>query len=49
VHDTMSLYEALDICKSQHMKIVSVSPRRETLEEVFVRVVGSAVSSKEAQ
>jgi ABC-2 type transport system ATP-binding protein len=49
VPENMSLYQALDICKSQNMKIVSVSPRRETLEEVFVRVVGSAVSSKEAQ
>lgn len=49
VPENMSLYQALDICKSQNMKIVSVSPRRETLEEVFVRVVGSAVKSKEAQ
>lgn len=49
VPESMSLYDALDICKAQHMKIVSVAPRRETLEEVFVRVVGSAVKNKETQ
>jgi len=49
VPENMSLYQALDICKAQNMKIVSVAPRRETLEEVFVRVVGSAVKNKEAQ
>ncbi len=47
VPETMSLYDALEICKSRNMKIVSVAPRRETLEEVFVRVVGSAAKGKE--
>lgn len=49
VPESMSLYDALDICKAQNMKIISVAPRRETLEEVFVRVVGSAVKNKETQ
>jgi ABC-2 type transport system ATP-binding protein len=49
VPENMSLYDALDACKAQHMQIVSVAPRRETLEEVFVRVVGSALKNKETQ
>jgi len=38
----MPLYTALDLCKSEQIRIVSVMPRRETLEELFVRVVGAA-------
>lgn len=38
----MSLYEALEICKQQNVNVVSVAPKRETLEELFVRVIGAA-------
>lgn len=37
-----SLYEALDLCKDQGVTVVSVAPKRETLEELFVRVIGAA-------
>lgn len=37
-----SLYDAFDLCKQENVTIVSVSPRRETLEELFVRTVGAA-------
>ncbi|MCC6699620.1 MAG: ABC transporter ATP-binding protein [Candidatus Hydrogenedentes bacterium] len=42
----MSVYDALDLIKAQSLSIVSVAPRRETLEELFVRVVGDAARSK---
>ncbi len=42
VPPTMSLYDAMDVMKSQSLTIVGVAPRRETLEELFVRVVGEA-------
>ena len=42
VPNKMSLYDALDLCKSLDVTISSVAPKRETLEELFVRVVGAA-------
>ncbi len=42
----VSLYDALDICKEQHVTLVGIRPRRETLEELFVRVVGDAVKER---
>ncbi|MFA6240666.1 MAG: ABC transporter ATP-binding protein [Candidatus Hydrogenedentales bacterium] len=42
VPPSMSLYDAMDVMKSQSLTIVGVAPRRETLEELFVRVVGEA-------
>ena len=42
VPNTLPLYEALDICKDNKVEIVSIAPKRETLEELFVRVVGDA-------
>ena len=42
VSNDLDPYEALAICKSQNLKLVSVAPRRETLEELFVRTVGEA-------
>lgn len=36
------LYAALDICKAEKLTLVGVRPRRETLEELFVRVIGAA-------
>jgi len=40
VPSSMSMYEALDVCKQAELDIASVAPRRETLEELFVRTVG---------
>ena len=37
-----SLYDAFDLCKQEKVTITSVAPRRETLEELFVRTVGTA-------
>lgn len=42
VPDEAHLYEALDRCKAAGLRLLSVAPRRETLEELFVRVVGAA-------
>ena len=42
VTSNLSSYEALEICKAQGLTLLSVAPRRETLEELFVRVVGAA-------
>ena len=44
---TMSVFSALDMCRQMNVKLVSVRPRRETLEELFVRVVGAAGKAKE--
>jgi len=38
----VSLYAAMDICRSHNVTVIAVKPRRETLEELFVRVVGKA-------
>ncbi len=38
----VSVYDALAICKAEGLNLISVAPRRETLEELFVRVVGAA-------
>lgn len=42
VSNELSAYDALALCKEQDLKLVSVAPRRETLEELFVRTVGEA-------
>lgn len=42
VSSELSAYDALALCKEQQLKLVSVAPRRETLEELFVRTVGEA-------
>ena len=42
VPSTMSTYDAMDFCKQADVQILSVRPRRETLEELFVRTVGAA-------
>jgi ABC-2 type transport system ATP-binding protein len=46
VDGTVPAYEALDICKSQGLTLLSVAPRRETLEELFVRIVGAAEADR---
>ena len=42
VTNNMDSYEALALCKEHQLNLVSVAPRRETLEELFVRTVGEA-------
>ncbi len=45
----MSIYDALDFVRAEKATVVSVAPRRETLEELFVRVVGDARIRKEGK
>jgi len=45
----MSLYDAVDICRQENINILSVAPRRETLEELFVRTVGDASHAEAAK
>lgn len=47
VPSTVSVYDVLAACKAQGASLTSVAPQRETLEELFVRVVGDAVRQKE--
>jgi len=42
VPETVDMFTALEACKASGATVVSVAPRRETLEEFFVRVVGKA-------
>lgn len=44
---SVSVYEALDLCKSGQVSLISVAPHRETLEELFVRVIGAAEENRE--
>lgn len=36
------VYEAIERCKVEQLSLISITPRRETLEELFVRVIGAA-------
>lgn len=49
VPPAMSLYDALEMMKAESVSVASVAPRRETLEELFVRVVGDAKAKKEGK
>jgi len=49
VAQTLSLYDAMEILKAHNLAVVSVAPRRETLEELFVRIVGDAKAKKEGK
>lgn len=42
VPEPVSVYAATEICKDKKVSLVSIAPRRETLEELFIRVVGAA-------
>mgnify|MGYP003793042713 CR=1 FL=1 len=42
VPTSMSIYDAVSLCKENNISINSIAPRRETLEELFVRTVGDA-------
>lgn len=44
----VSLYDALDLCKGHDLTLMNVRPRRESLEELFVRVVGAADKERAA-
>jgi len=46
VPDAMSVYQALEVCRSTGVTLQAIAPRRETLEELFVRVVGGAKNTK---
>ena len=46
VGGTWSTYDALEQCKARGLNLLSVAPRRETLEELFVRVVGEAEAKR---
>ena len=46
VPEGRSTYEALALCKDRGLTLVAVMPRRETLEELFVRVVGAAEAQR---
>jgi ABC-2 type transport system ATP-binding protein len=46
VGGTWSTYDALEQCKARGLNLISVAPRRETLEELFVRVVGEAEAKR---
>ncbi len=41
-----SVYDTLELCKAEQLTIISIAPRRETLEELFVRVVGAAEAER---
>ena len=44
----MSAYDGLRICEAKKLGLIAVAPRRETLEELFVRVVGEAAAERRA-
>lgn len=41
-----SPYDLLEWCRTRGVTLVGVSPRRETLEELFVRVIGAAEAAR---
>ena len=49
VPDETSVYDTLERCRTAGLRLLSISPRRETLEELFVRVVGAAEASVRKQ
>ena len=46
VPEDVSIYEAIEVCKAASLRVVSIAPRRERLEELFVRVVGAAAAER---
>jgi len=46
VTNGMTSYDAFDLCRAEGLEIAAVAPKRETLEELFVRVVGGAEAAK---
>jgi ABC-2 type transport system ATP-binding protein len=48
VPNDLSVYDALALCKEHSLNLLSVAPRRETLEELFVRTVVEAQNRSKA-
>lgn len=48
VPSSMSTYEAMEACKQAGLNVTSIAPRRETLEELFVRTVGAPPGEESA-
>lgn len=46
VPESVPAYEALELCRAASVNLLAVAPRRETLEELFVRVVGDAKAKR---
>lgn len=46
---SLSLYDAMEVCSKAGLVVARVAPRRETLEELFVRTVGGGSSSETEQ
>lgn len=46
VETDQTIYEVMELCKAQNLSIASVAPRRETLEELFVRTVDTAAQEQ---
>ncbi|HDP33903.1 MAG TPA: ABC transporter ATP-binding protein [Candidatus Hydrogenedentes bacterium] len=46
VSGALSVYDVIDLCKTKSLQLNSVAPRRETLEELFVRVIGAAEAAR---
>ncbi len=46
VGGSLSIFDVIELCKEKALQIHSVTPRRETLEELFVRVVGAAEAAR---
>ncbi len=46
VPEAITAYEALELCRAAGVNLLAVAPRRETLEELFVRVVGDAKAKR---
>lgn len=46
VPDGTDIYDAIARCKALGLRIGGIAPRRETLEELFVRIVGGASHAK---
>lgn len=49
VRHGLSIYDALELCRAEGLSLVAISPQRETLEELFVRVVGAASQAKRSE
>ncbi|MBW7864814.1 MAG: ABC transporter ATP-binding protein [Candidatus Hydrogenedentes bacterium] len=46
VPEGVTSFDAIEFCRQLNLKLVSVAPRRETLEELFVRVIGTAAAGR---
>jgi len=49
VREGIDAYDALEMCRAEHLTLLSVAPRRETLEELYVRVVSHAEAKRRSE